>query len=370
MSLPRRLVVLGISHHRTPLDIREHFSLSEDDVRELAECLLSMEEIQEVVLLNTCNRVEAYLASATEPDPEKVLIAMARVTGQPLELLRDLHFSAANSDMLVHLFSVASGLDSQMVGETEILGQVKDALVQARSEKWVGSVMAPLFERSFQAAKWARTHTGIGKGQVTIGNVVVDLVSRVFGDLVHPRILLIGSGEVAEKTAQSLLSRGARDITVTGRSFDRSETLARTLGGAVLPFETFRSNLHFYDIVISSTAAPDPILTREVIRAISRKRRYAPVLLVDVAVPRDVESAAGSLDQVFLYNMDDLAEIANENLRLRKQEVENCLAELKRRAWRTWLRSFRRSFASRSLRSGSQQDEGSSPPTDLPREDR
>lgn len=346
MSLPRRLLVLGVSHHRTPLDIRELFSLSPDDLRRLAERLLATDEIKEVVLLNTCNRVEAYLASDSEPDPEKVLAAMAEVTGQPLEQLRSLHYCSANSDMLVHLFSVASGLDSQMIGETEILGQVKESLTLARSEKWAGRIMGPLFERSFQAAKWARTHTGIGQGQITIGNVVVDLVSRVFGDLSSPRILLVGSGEVAEKTAQSLASRGARDITVTGRSFDRAEALARTFEGAVLPFETFQANLHLYDIIICSTASPTPLLTVDGVREISRKRRFAPLLLVDVAVPRDVEASAGNLDQVFLYNMDDLAGIANENLLLRQQEVESCLTELKRRAWRTWLRSIRRnSFA-------------------------
>lgn len=350
MSLPRSLLVLGVSHHRTPLDVRELFSLSQEDVEKLAQRLLSLESVQEIVILNTCNRVEAYLASETEPNPEEVLQTIAEVTQQPTDLLRDLHYSHANSDMLVHLFSVASGLDSQMIGETEILGQVKDALIRARKHKWTGRTMSPIFERSFQAAKWARTHTGIGQGQVTIGNVVVDLVSRVFGDLIRPRILLVGSGDVAEKTAQSLASRGARDITVTGRSFDRAESLARTFNGAVLPFETFRTNLHFYDIIICSTASPEPLLSQDLVSEISHKRKFAPILLVDVAVPRDVEAYVESLQQVFLYNMDDLAAIANENLRLREQEVEHCLAELKRRAWRTWLKSFRRTFGSQLTR--------------------
>jgi len=342
MSLPRRLLVVGVSHHRTPLDIRELFSLSNDDLHDLANRLLRREEVEEVVLVNTCNRVEAYLAIRTEPDLDAVLEAMAAVTGQSVSLLKEMHYLHANSDMLVHLFSVASGLDSQMIGETEILGQIKDSLKKAREEKWAGNIMGQLFERSFQTAKWARTHTGIGQGQVTIGNVVVDLVTRVFGDLVRPRILLVGSGEVAEKTAQSLSSRGARDITVTGRSFERAENLARTFQGAVLPFETFRTNLHLYDIVICSTASETPLLTCEQVREVSKKRRMAPLLLVDVAVPRDVEPSAGPLDQVFLYNMDDLAEIANENLRQREEEVGNCLTEIKRRAWRVWLRSFRR----------------------------
>lgn len=342
MSLPQRLLVFGISHHRTPLDVRELFSLSREDLAALAAKLLARPEIEEAVLLSTCNRVEAYLAIRTEADRQAVLDLFAAATGQPPGLLEDLHYFHANSDMLVHLFSVAAGLDSQMIGETEILGQVKESYHAARGAGWCGRVLGPLFERAFQAAKWARTHTGIGEGQVTVGSVVVDLVQRVFGEVAGPRILLVGSGEVAERTAQSLRSRGAADITVTARSFDKAETLARTFHGAALPFETFRENLHRHDIVICSTAAPDPILGTDFLRDVSRRRRYNPLLLVDVAVPRDIEPEASSLDQVFLYNLDDLAAIANENLRQREGEVETCLVELKRRAWRAWLRSLRR----------------------------
>jgi len=342
MSMPRNLLVLGVSHHRTPLDIRERFSLSNGQVHQLAEALLSLDEVAEVVLLNTCNRVEAYLAGHGEPDPEKALAAIAAVTDQPLGQIREFHYRSSNSEMLVHLFSVASGLDSQMIGETEILGQVKDALNRAREQKWAGRIMGPIFERSFQAAKWARTHTGIGQGQVTIGNVVVDLVGRVFGDLNQARVLLIGSGEVAEKTSQSLVSRGARDVTVTGRSFERAEALARTFHASILPFDTFRENLRLFDVIICSTAAPEAILSYQEVDQLSRQRAFSPILLIDVAVPRDVEPTTGSLDQVFLYNMDDLAEIANENLKMRKKEVDHCLEELKTRAWRTWLKSVRR----------------------------
>ncbi len=341
MSLPQRLLVFGISHHQTPLNVRELFSLSPEDLTDLGTKLLEREEIAEVVVLSTCNRVEAYLAVKTEPDREAILQIFSEVTGQSRELLENLHYFHANNNMLVHLFSVAAGLDSQMIGETEILGQVKESLQTARKSGWCGRLLGPLFERSFQAAKWARTHTGIGQGQVTIGNVVVDLVQRVFGKTAGRRILLVGSGEVAERTAQSLHSRGARDITITGRSFERAENLARSFHGAVLPFEDFRESLPLFDVVISSTASTEPILGTGTLKDASRKRRYRPLLLVDVAVPRDIEAAAASLDQVFLYNLDDLASIANENLRQRENEVADCLTELKRRAWRTWLKSLR-----------------------------
>lgn len=341
MSLPQRLLVFGISHHQTPLDVRELFSLSPGDLLDLGGKMKQLDEVEEVVLLSTCNRVEAYLAVRTEVDRESILRVFAGATGQSVKLLENLHYFHANNNMLVHLFSVAAGLDSQMIGETEILGQVKESLQTARESGWCGRILGFLFERSFQAAKWARTHTGIGHGQVTIGSVAVDLVQRVFGKVSDRRILLVGSGEVAERTAQSLHSRGTRDITVTGRSFERAEKLARSFHGAVLPFETFRENLHLFDVVICSTAATEPILGTATLEEISRKRRFRPLLLVDVAVPRDIDSEAGSLDQVFLYNLDDLASVANENLRQRESEVADCLTELKRRAWRTWLKSLR-----------------------------
>jgi len=341
MSLPQRLMVFGISHHQTPLNVRELFSLSPEALFALGETLRQHEEIDEVVMLSTCNRVEAYLAIRTEPDRNSILRAFAEATGQSPDLLENLHYFHANNNMVVHLFSVAAGLDSQMIGETEILGQVKESLQSARKAGWCGRILGSLFERSFQAAKWARTHTGIGQGQVTIGSVVVDLVQRVFGKVSDRRILLVGSGEVAERTAQSLHTRGTRDISVTGRSSDRAEKLARLFHGAVLPFETFREKLHLFDVVISSTAATEPILDAATLSEVSRKRRWSPILLVDVAVPRDIAPQAGSLDQAFLYNLDDLASIANENLRQRENEVADCLSELKRRAWRTWLKSLR-----------------------------
>ncbi len=341
MSLPQRLLVIGISHHRAPLHVRELFSLSKEKKDALGAELAARPEIAEVVLLATCNRLEAYLALNGEADRNALLEAIARATGQSTTLPGDLHYVYGNNDMIVHLFSVATGLDSQMVGETEILGQVKVAYQSARENGWCGRVLGPLFERSFQAAKWARTHTGIGQGHTTVGNVVVDLVQRVFGEVGDRRILLIGSGEVAERTAQSLHSRKARDITVTGRSFENAQKLARAFQAAALPYESVRENLHLFDVVICSTAAPGAILTTELLRETTRKRRFRPILLVDVAVPRDVEPSAGQIDQVFLYNFDDLAAIANENLRKRQEEVGECLAELKRRAWRVWLKSLR-----------------------------
>lgn len=345
MSLEKKLLVIGISHHRTPLAVREKFAVDEDQISKMAECLLRLAPVNEVTILNTCNRFEIYLATETSLIEEEILQMLSREDQTMYKVWRQFYYVHSNSEMILHLFSVASGLDSQMVGETEILGQVKRAIQSSREQNWSGKNLGLIFERASQAAKWARTHTGIGQGQVTIGSVAVDLATRIFGDLEKQRILLVGSGEVAEKTAQSLFSRGAKDITITGRTHERAHGLAEQIGAATLPFDSFRDRLAFFDILICSTAATDPILLASDLQEARRTRRYEPILVVDVAVPRDVESSAADLEQIFLYNIDDLASIANENLAQRLREIEVCREELNRKSWRTWLNCFRRDLS-------------------------
>jgi len=345
MSLEKKLLVVGISHHRAPLAVREKFALETSLLERMAKVLLDVGPILEVAFLNTCNRFEIYLATEKSIPQDQLLRILSRGDDGLLEIWKDLHYVHSNSEMILHLFSVASGLDSQMVGETEILGQVKKAVQWSRKESWSGKKLGLIFEKAFQAAKWARTHTGIGQGQITIGSVSVDLATRIFGELERQRILLVGSGEVAEKTAQCLYSRGARDVTISGRTQERAVSLAEQIGAATLPFESFRERLALFDILICSTASRETILSVEDLDSARKSRRYEPILVIDVAVPRDIESGAASLDQVFLYNMDDLALIANENLAQRMKEIEVCREELKRKAWRTWLNCFRRDLS-------------------------
>ncbi len=342
MSLPKHLVVLGLSHHRTPLEARERLSLDDTALGQLAEDFLTHPGVREVFVLGTCNRLEVYLSLRREiPTPELLALLAGRI-GHPASELAAYTFVQANSSMLAHLFSVAAGLDSQMVGETEILGQLKSAYENARAREWVGPDLGPLVERSFQAAKWARTHTCIGSGQVTIGSVVVDLAQRIFGNLRRQRVLLLGGGDVAERTAQALHSRGVDEITVSSRSFARAEELAHAYEGTALPFEIFATHLHHFDVIISSTAARHTLVGAHQVRQLMRLRKHNPLLFIDVAMPRDIDPAAGAVRQVFLYNLDDLARTANENLEQRHEAIASCQSEMQRRAWQAWLRFFRR----------------------------
>jgi glutamyl-tRNA reductase len=338
------LFVLGSTHHEAPLEVRERMALSADKATALQQKLHALEQIRECLVVNTCNRVEIY-GLANDPQIENTIRDHLCATNGVSRELLDAHSSwHTNLDVLQHAFEVSTGLDSQMVGETDILGQMKDAYAEARKTKCTGSVLNRLFEKSFQAAKSARTQTAITRGQVSIGNVAVDLANRIFGHLRDSRVLLIGSGDVAEKTAQSLNSRGVADITVTSRTFENAHSLAHSLGGAAIEFDDFAAQLKRFDIVISSTAAPNAILSRSTIAAALKQRPERPFFLIDLALPRDIDPSVDKLENVYLYNLDDLSAIANENLELRKAEIERARTILKAHAWNLWLQLRRRTL--------------------------
>ncbi len=338
------LFVLGCSHHRTPLEVRERFALGKSEVTALQDTLHAMKGIRECLVLGTCNRLEIFgLADSPEVAHEVRDLLCSRHGIEPA-LFEKHAFLHRNLDVLQHTFEVATGLDSQMIGETEILGQMKDAYAAAKAAKCTGTVLNRLFEKSFQAAKSARTHTGITRGQVSIGNVAVDLASRIFGHLKQSRVLLLGSGEVGELTAQALKSRGVADISVSSRTFENAHKLAHEFGGAAIDFDDFISQLQRFDIIISSTAAPGCILTVEAIQHALKQRPDRPLFLIDLAMPRDVDPTVDKMENVYLYNLDDLSAIANENLEQRKGEIEKARHILKAHAWSLWLQLRRRTL--------------------------
>lgn len=338
------LFVLGSSHQQTPLELRERFALTNESLQTLQSELHQMPNIRECLVINTCNRLEIYGLATTPEIEDEVRSLLCKHNGIERPLFDAHSFWHTNIDVLQHALEVSSGLDSQMVGETEILRQMKAAYEQARASNYTGTVLNRLFEKSFQAAKSARTQTGITRGQVSIGNVAVDLASRIFGKLKQSRVLLIGSGEVAEKTAQALKSRGVADITVTSRTYEKAHRIAHELSGAAIEFSDFESQLHRYDIIISSTSAPHCILTKEAIRQAARNRPGQPFFLIDLALPRDIDPAVDQLESVYLYNLDDLSTIANENLAQRKAEIEHARKILKGYAWTLWLQLRRRTL--------------------------
>ncbi|MEM1223374.1 MAG: glutamyl-tRNA reductase [Verrucomicrobiota bacterium] len=338
------LFVLGSTHREAPIELREQFALESKEVVALQKEMLELPHIKECLIVNTCNRLEVYgLADSPEVE-DLVRNQLCEHNGINRTLFDSHSFWRTNLDVLQHALEVSSGIDSQMVGETEILGQMKGAYAVAKDNHCTGIVLNRLFEKSFQAAKSARTQTGITRGQVSIGNIVVDLASRIFGKITRSRVLLLGSGEVGESTAQALKSRGVSDITVSSRTFENAHALAHGLGGAAIEFEDFQAQLPNFDIVISSTAAPGSILTKKVVGGIIKKRREEPLFIIDLALPRDIDPEVNTLDNVYLYNLDDLSKIANENLKQRRIEIERARAILKSYAWTLWLQLRRRTL--------------------------
>ncbi|NBD37782.1 MAG: glutamyl-tRNA reductase [Verrucomicrobia bacterium] len=331
-----RLVVLGCNHQRTPLEVREKMALGVDAVGHLQRRLRDHEGIREGLVLNTCNRIELY-ALTSEGDWQGALAGFLEEQNHfPSGSFLEYAYAFEGEEAVAHAFAVASGLDSQMVGETQILGQMKDAYGDSVQAGNVGSVFHRLFQKAFQAAKWARSETGITSGQVSLGNVAVELATRIFGRLKVSRTLVVGSGDVGREVARAFRSRGVACISIASRTPERAESLSREIDGLVIPFSTWEESLPYIDIAIFATSAPEVILTEEKLRNALGKRPQRPIFLIDLAVPRDIDAAINRMGTCYLYNLEDLAAIANENLASRQQEVDACRASLRERAQRLW----------------------------------
>ena len=318
------LFVIGTTHHRAPLAIREKLSLSPEGATALGAEFAQMPELREFALLSTCNRVEFY-GVATSPDAA-LRISAAFCARQQFDLaeFEKIRLELRGREAVQHLVEVSAGLDSQMLGETEIFGQVKDAYAAAQARGTTGPVLNRVFQKGFQAAKHVRTHTAITEGQVSVANVAVDLALSIFGGLEGARILLLGAGEIGEKTAKAFQSRGAAALTVASRRFERAMDLATSLGASAMPFEQRESRLGEFDVVVCATSAPDQVVSFPVVRAAMHKRPARPLFFIDQALPRDVDPAVAEIDNVFLYNLDDLAKIAEENRAARESEIAKC----------------------------------------------
>ena len=330
------LLLLGASHHTTPLAVRERLALCPEKHTALAAALRADAGLSEFCILGTCNRVEIYAVATDLAAAGHLAAAFCRVQGIELDVLEAHAVERRGASAIAHLFAVAAGLDSQMVGETEILGQVKDAYAAARTAGHVGPVLNRVFQKAFQSAKLVRTETSIGEGQVNVATVAVALAERIFGQLRDSRVLVVGAGDIAEKTAKALRSRDAGTLAFANRTAARAEELAREFAGEPLAFAQLGAALARFDIVVSSTAAPDPVLTLRMIAAAMHTRASRPLFLIDLALPRDVAPAAAELPNVFLYNLDDLARLAEENIAHRRAEITRARALLETRAAALW----------------------------------
>ncbi|MGA3145258.1 MAG: glutamyl-tRNA reductase [Verrucomicrobiota bacterium] len=386
--LRMNVVVIGLSHHSSPVELRERFVFAEAKIPDALKSLRESGIADEAVILSTCNRVEIYAATSLEParafaelknfltafhgftktgeaqtdiraqysspsprrgegrgeeavfsslDPRTpALSPLGRGEGvepdnsgvaelrPPKAALNNELYTLAEPQSLQHLFKVACGLDSMVLGETEILGQIKKAYALAYRHGHTGARLNKAFQRAFHVAKHIRTETNIQRGSVSVASVAVELAEKIFSSLAAREVLVIGAGETSEKTARALLSRGVRSIVVANRSYDRAVALANEFGGRAVQFDDWAGEFQKIDIAISSTSAPHHILDRAKLEPLMKARQQRPLLLIDIAVPRDIDPEVNFLENVYLYNIDDLQAIADDYLRLRKEEIARC----------------------------------------------
>jgi glutamyl-tRNA reductase len=317
------LFLLGVSHKTAPVELRERLDFSSRDVGAAVEALAAKSSAVESVLLSTCNRSEVYVATgATGRTRDEIVQFLADYHQLPVETFTPHLFSFEDTEAARHLFRVAAGLDSLVVGEPQILGQVKEAYQAASERRCTGPMLMKLFDWSFAVGKRVRTETALGEGAVSISFAAVALARKIFGRLHGRRVLVIGAGEISSLTAQHLRGHGVGEIQITSRTATHAETLASAVGGRSVPWSDFPTALARADIVVTATGSQRPILTRAQVEAARGRRSGDPLFIIDVAVPRDVESSVGDIEQVFLYNVDDLQTVVQENLSRRTSEIE------------------------------------------------
>jgi glutamyl-tRNA reductase len=318
------LLCLGLNHKTAPVEVRERFAVGSAKLGETASELLSLTGVTEVVVISTCNRTEFYLAANTA---RETLELLERHLAEKTELhgVASPHFYRMEKSAAArHLCRVVSGLDSMMLGETEIFGQVKHSYQAALDAGTTAGVLNRLFQRAFGIGKKVRTETSIQEGSTSVGNVAVDLAEKIFGHLKDSEVMILGAGEMSRITAQSLVSRGARSIFVTNRSFDRAEQLATEMNGCAVRFDERLDVLQRVDIVIASTGAPHAIIRKEDVEQVRRARKFRPLFFIDIAVPRDIDPAVGEIEEVYLYDIDALEQIADEARSRRQRQIEEC----------------------------------------------
>ena len=315
------IVCAGVNHRNTRLEVREKFAVTPQELEETLACIRRIDGLAGAVIVSTCNRVEYYTASIC---PIHVLEGLRdflqeRTGGSEASLYT--HDSPAS---VRHLFRVASGLDSMVIGETEILGQLKQAYAAATGFGATTRHLNKLFQHAFRVAKQVRSETQITRGSTSVGSVAVDLAGKIFGDLGGLTVMILGAGEISERTARSLVSRGVKTVIVANRTFERAARLAEEIGGMAVHFENWHNAFAKVDILICSTAAPYPIVTREKLEPLLGRRNGRPVFIIDLAVPRDAEVSVNDLDNVYLYDMDSLEQVVRQSLEVRQAEVSRC----------------------------------------------
>lgn len=354
-----QLFVIGLSWRSAPVSVRERLAFNGEEIDRALDELSSSPLIDEVVVLSTCNRVEIYgatprsaPASAVDSATAEARSFLSRSRSVSGEELSEVLYERVADDAVTHVFRVASALDSMVVGESQILGQLKDAYGAAVHRGATGQILGRCLERSFGVAKRVRTETEIARGAANVSSVAVELAGHVFGNLAGKQVLVVGAGKMSALAARHLRRAGASSIRVTNRSPERARELASEIEGEAREWSQLEQLLSEADVVISSTGAREPVLTKALVKKAMKKRRYKPVVMVDIAVPRDVDPAAGKIEGLYLFDIDDLRRVVDKNLRERAREATDAdkIVEAEVEAFSSWMRTQRIVPTIRSLR--------------------
>ena len=338
-----RICHVGLNHRTAPVELRERLAVTETEIPQILQSMIEHPTVREAALLSTCNRVEMTMVTH---DPDSTIAVahewFAHKSGMDLDTVCEHLYSFTTDDAIRHLFSVASGLDSLVLGEPQILGQVKTSYEQALAASTAGHILHRLYQSTFSAAKRARSETAIGKQAVNISSCAVELAKRIFGDLTGKTVMLIGAGEMAELAARHLRGNGCTSILVANRTLERATNLAIEFEGHALTLDKLPEYLDSADIIVSSTGASTYVLLPETVKEAMKTRNGKPMFLVDIAVPRDIDPRIGDIEGAYLYDIDDLQQVVEGNQEQRKKEAEQAMELLEEDAqnFLSWLKSL------------------------------
>jgi len=312
------LLILGVNHASAPIQIREHLAIADETLPQALRSLTDLAPISEAAIVSTCNRIEIYCSVDSSAQGEQVLTQWLSDFKQlAIEQLQPYLYSHSDEDVAKHLFRVGSGLDSMVLGEPQILGQLKQAYTKAAGTETLGKDLNQLFQQCFNVAKKVRTHTAIGANPVSVASTAVSLAKQIFADLGEQRALFIGAGETIELAAQHMYANGTRDITIANRSLQKAQQLAKHYQGQAIELADIHTVLPNSDIVITATASQLPILGKGLLEQSLKQRKHKPILVLDLAIPRDVEPEAAQLGDIYLYSVDDLQKVIQHNMQSR-----------------------------------------------------
>jgi glutamyl-tRNA reductase len=337
------IITLGLSHKTAPIELREKLHIPESELSEILDELGGCGQILERMMLSTCNRVEMYAVVDDVEGARRFLIEfLSERQKLPPQAFESALYLLTADQAIRHIFRVASSLDAMVVGESQILGQVKAAYATALERDATGMILNALMERAFRVAKRVRTETGIATSAVSVSTAAIELAKKIFGDLTGRTVMLIGAGKMSELSAKHLLADGVGTVIVANRNFDRAVELAERWGGRAVRYDFVKVEMLQADIVISSTGAPHQILSKADFQEIIAQRRNRPIFVIDIAVPRDIDPAANEIDNVYLYDLDDLKGVVQANLRERQREADLAEAMIDREVgqFAEWLASL------------------------------